>query len=596
MRWSQVFIPTLREDPAQVEAASHRLLIRAGYIRQLTAGVYNLLPLGQRVRRRIIEIIRQEMNKIGGQEFLLSALQPIELWEESERKEAVADIMFQFRDRKGSPLALGLTHEEVFTSIARTSLLSYKQLPQIWYQIQTKFRDEARPKGGLLRVREFTMKDSYSFDLDNDGLERSFQKHHAAYVSIFTRCGLSFKAVEASSGAMGGSTSIEFMVLTDAGEDTLVLCSACQYAANLERAESRVEAQSQQKAEEPITQFPTPGIRTIRELEQFAAGAPATEQIKTLIYIADGDAVIAIVQGDQEMNEAKLQSVLGAATLRPAVKSEIFEALGAQPGSLGACSVRTGDDQKIKKIVADTRLRKRINMVTGANQDDFHLRGVSVERDIAVDLWADLHTVTSDERCIKCGGILSLTRGLEIGHIFQLGTRYSESMNARVLGPDGTRQPLLMGSYGIGVERLMAAIAELWHDKQGLCWPSSVAPFDVVITLIDSQNSEQLAAAETIYRQLTGLNIDSLLDDRHERAGVKFNDAELIGVPFRITVGKAIAKGEVELRDRAGISTANVAVSEVCRVLANQLALPMQTPSLRSLERCEGPEQANRGN
>ena len=358
MRWSQIFIPTLREDPSQVEAASHRLLVRAGYIRQLTAGVYSLLPLGQKVRLKVIEIIRQEMNNIGGQEVLLSALQPIELWDESGRKDAVADIMFRFKDRKGSDLALGLTHEEVFTSIARANLTSYRQLPQMWYQIQTKFRDEPRPKGGLLRTREFTMKDSYSFDFDNDGLDRSFQQHQEAYFRIFSRCGLSFRTVEASSGAMGGSKSTEFMVLTEAGEDTLVLCLSCDYAANLERAESKVRINNQPSTDEPLIEFATPGIHTIAELEQFPAGAPASQQIKTLVYSADGYLVLALVQGDQELNEAKLASVLGAANLRQASDPEIVEALGAQPGSLGACGVRAGADRRIRKIAGRSKITR----------------------------------------------------------------------------------------------------------------------------------------------------------------------------------------------------------------------------------------------
>ncbi|MBI4533152.1 MAG: proline--tRNA ligase [Candidatus Melainabacteria bacterium] len=571
MRWSQMFIPTLREEPANVEAASHRLLVRAGYIRQLTAGVYSLLPLGQRVRLKVIEIIRQEMNNIGGQEFALSALQPLELWDESGRRDAVANIMFRFQDRKGSELALGLTHEEVFTSIARASLDSYKQLPQTWYQIQTKFRDEARPKGGLLRVREFTMKDSYSFDLDNDGLDRSFQQHHAAYCRIFNRCGLSFRAVEASSGAMGGSNSIEFMVLTEAGEDTLVLCRMCDYAANLERAESKIRINNQQCTHEPLIEFATPGIRTIRELEQFPTGAPASQQIKTLVYSADGYLVLALLQGDQELNETKLQSVLGAAVLRQASDLEIVEALGAQPGSLGACAVRTGSDQNIRQIVADQRLRGRMNMITGANKDDFHLRGVSVERDIMIDQWADLHTVRDNEECTKCGNTLMMTKGLEIGHIFKLGTRYSESMNAGVLGPEGIRKPLVMGSYGIGVERLIAAVAELCHDEQGLTWPVSVAPFEVLVLPVNVKDKQQLAVAEKIHTQLKELSMDSLLDDRDERAGVKFNDADLIGVPYRITVGKKIDSGQVELTDRTTRSTVNVSVQEAAHLLKEKL-------------------------
>lgn len=571
MRWSQLFIPTLKEEPAQVEAASHRLLLRAGYIRQLTAGVYSLLPLGQLVRLKIIEIIRQEMKKIGGQEFVLSALQPIELWDESGRTQAVSEIMFRLKDRKKADLALGLTHEEVFTSIARTSLVSYKQLPQIWYQIQTKFRDEARPKGGLLRVREFTMKDSYSFDFDTAGLDQSFQKHHDAYVRIFKRCGLDFRTVEASSGAMGGSASIEFMVLTQAGEDHLVLCNSCSYAANVERAESKTKVDSTNNSQSAnLEEFATPGIRTIKALEDFEGGASAQSQIKTLVYIVDDNMILALVQGDQELNEAKLQTALGASTLRQAVEGEIFEALGAHPGSLGACHVKTG--QKIKTIVADLRLKGRKNMVTGANKDDWHLRNVEVDRDIKVDNFTDLHTVKADEECTKCSGILSLTKGLEIGHIFKLGTKYSVCMNAHVLGADGARNPIVMGSYGIGVERMMAAVVETSHDEKGIIWPQNIAPYDVVIVPVNSQDEELSAKSNEIEAQLENLGINCLLDDRDERAGVKFNDAELIGIPWRITTGKKLSQGLVELFDRKTKTSTDVPIEKISEILLQNLS------------------------
>lgn len=587
MRWSQIFIPTLREEPAHVEAASHRLLVRAGYIRQLTAGVYSLLPLGQRVRLKIISLIREEMNKIGAQEFLLSALQPLELWDESGRTAAVSDVMFRVRDRKGAELALGLTHEEIFTSIARANLISYKQLPQIWYQIQTKFRDEARPRGGLLRVREFTMKDSYSFDLDSDGLDKSFQAHYEAYCRIFTRCGLSFRAVQASSGAMGGSASIEFMVLTDAGEDSLVLCDSCDYAANLESAQSKVPARDQHESAQaqsgalPLTKFPTPGIRTIRELEEFPEGAPANRQIKSLVYCAGEDLILALVQGDQEMNETKLQALLGTGSLRPAVDAEIFGALGAHAGSLGACGVVSGAGRKIKMIVADERLRHRRNMVTGANMDDFHVRNVCVERDIAVDRWDDLHTVRAGDGCIKCGGTLDIKSGLELGHVFKLGTRYSESMNAFVLGADGARLPLVMGSYGIGVERLMAAIAEMFHDEHGLSWPLSVAPFDVLIVPVYIQDKDQMSVSESLCSQLEAAGISCLLDDRDERAGVKFNDADLIGVPYRITIGKKIKLGQVELMERQKGSRLDCAIDEIAVHLQDRIISDKRAPARR---------------
>jgi prolyl-tRNA synthetase len=567
MHWSQMFIPTLREDPAHVEAASHRLLVRGGYIRQLTAGVYSLLPLAQLVRRKIIEIIREEMSAIGGQEFLLSVLQPMELWEESGRKEAVSDIMFHLQDKKGSKLALGLTHEEAFTSIARSSLVSYKQLPQIWYQIQTKFRDETRPKGGLLRVREFTMKDAYSFDLDATGLDAAFEKHRSAYTRIFERCGLKFLAVQANSGAMGGTASVEFMVLTPSGEDTLVLCQACDYAANLERAESKVEGISDDHNEAPLEEFASPGVCTVRDLEIFNSQATAWRQIKSLVYIADGALTLVLVQGDQDVNEAKLQTLLAVATLRQATEPEIVEALGAQPGSLGGCRVKSGETCKVKRIVADWRLRGRTNMFTGANKDNFHLSNVAVARDIAVDLWADLHTVRAGESCPLCNAALKLTKGLEIGHIFKLGTRYSESMNAMVLAADGARKPLLMGSYGIGLERLMAAIVELNHDEKGIVWPLTVAPVHALITCVNSRDSEQERVAASLAEQFQGCAIEYLLDDRDERAGVKFNDGDLIGIPYRITVGKRIKDGQVELFERATLSCLEMPIEKVVAAL-----------------------------
>jgi len=573
MRWSQLFIPTLKEAPAQVEAPSHKYLLRAGYIRQLTAGVYSLLPLGQLVRLKIIEIIRQEMNKIGGQEFLLSALQPLDLWIESGRLDAVSEIMFRLKDRKKADLALGLTHEEVFTSIARSCLSSYKQLPQIWYQIQTKFRDEARPKGGLLRVREFTMKDSYSFDLDQAGLDASFDKHHDAYVNIFKRCGLDFRAVEASSGAMGGSASIEFMVLTNSGEDNLVLCTNCDYAANVERGESKFNQKSEsgESNSKELEKFATPKIRTIKALEEMEGGAIASNQIKTLVYVADSKIVLALVQGDQELNESKLQSAIGASTIRPAVEDEIFKALNAHPGSLGACGVKL--NETIVNIVADSRLKNRCGMTTGANIDDWHYRNVNTDRDIEVTIWTDLHTVKAGEACIKCGGKLDLQKGLEIGHIFKLGTRYSKIMNAHVLGVDGAKNDIVMGSYGIGAERLMAAVVEVSHDDKGIIWPQSITPYDVVIVPVNIGDETLKTLSEKMEAELTACGMSCLLDDRDERAGVKFNDAELIGIPWRVTVGKKVSQGMVELFDRKNKISTDIAIEKVREVLEEKLSV-----------------------
>jgi len=581
MKWTNLFIPTTRDVPAGADAVSHQLLLRAGYIRQVTAGVYALLPLAQRMRLKVMQIIREEMNAINGQEFMLSALQPAELWKESGRWQSLDEIMFRLRDRKKAELALGLTHEEAFTSLARNGLQSYRQLPQIWYQMQTKFRDEARPKSGLLRVREFTMKDAYSFDIDTAGLDRAFQAHYDAYTKIFQRCGLKFTAVDASSGAMGGSQSTEFMVLTDAGEDLVAICDQCGYAANTEKAVARLPAIKEESGSTPAAsdgannapeRFDTPNIKTIEQLANFAGGAAADSQIKTLVYVLDESPALTLIlmRGDHELNETKLLAATGAQTMRPAQEQEIVAALGARPGSLGAVGVKTSDHIDaggISKILADSSLQGRTQMVTGANQDDVHLRGVNVARDIAVDLWSDLRLVGDGELCFHCEGKLHLHKALEIGHIFKLGTRYSEAMGAIVLDDQGNRLPIIMGSYGIGIERLMAAIAELSHDAAGLIWPASVAPFQVLVLPTNTSDSAIMQAAEHIYDTLTALKIDTLLDDRDERAGVKFNDADLIGVPLRLTLGKKLKNGLVELKVRGSAQTEDIALDKLVETI-----------------------------
>ncbi len=551
MKWSNCFMPTMREDPAAADAVSHKLLVRAGYIRQLTAGVYSLLPLAQRVRLKIIGIIREEMNRIGGQEFVLPALHPAEIWKESGRYQSIDEIMFRFKDRKAGELVLGLTHEEVFTSIARNSISSYRQLPQIWYQIQTKFRDELRPKSGLLRVREFTMKDAYSFDVDSAGLDRAFEAHHDAYCRIFERCGVAYTAVDADSGAMGGSQSTEFMTLTDAGEDTVVLCKKCGYAANSEKAAADCEKVEDDPHLAEISEFATPNIKTIDQLAKCAGGVPPTRQIKTLVYDLDGKLALVLMRGDHELNEVKLHSIAGTTNIRPAVLEEIVQALGTEPGSLGAVGINSQNHPHIHKVIADKALTGRQNMATGANRNDFHLAGVSVERDLKIDAWGDLRTVRPGDLCRKCQQPLEVNKALEIGHIFKLGSRYSEIMGAHVLDSDGNRAPIIMGSYGIGVERLLAAIAELSHDRSGLIWPLAVAPFQVVITPVNTKDVELMNASEKIYAELEAAGVEVLFDDRDERAGVKFNDADLIGIPLRITVGKKIAQNIVELFTRA---------------------------------------------
>jgi prolyl-tRNA synthetase len=571
MRWSNLFIPTLREDPADAEVDSHRLLVRAGYIRQLTAGVYSLLPLAQRVRLKVIQIIREEMNRVGGQEFVLPAIHPAEVWKESGRWEVMGDNMFRLKDRKGADMALGMTHEEVFTTIARNSINSYRQLPQVWYQIQVKFRDEARPKSGLLRVREFTMKDAYSFDVDRAGLDKSFQDQYDAYCRIFTRCGLKYTAVEASSGAMGGSQSTEFMVRTTAGEDNIVMCQKCGYAANVEKATSKLAATNDDGGPAAPEEFPTPGVRTIEDLTSFPGGASADRQIKTLVYVLDDRIALVLMRGDHELNETKLMDASGAINARPAQPEEIREALGASAGSLGAVGVTPASHPKIAEVIADDALCGRRNMTTGANKDDHHLRGVSVDRDIMVDKWASLRTVKAGEACSKCESPLDVFKAVEVGHIFKLGTKYSDSMGARVLLADGTEVPIIMGSYGIGVERAIAATVELYNDQAGIMWPVSIAPFHVVVTPVNIKDRDILSAAERIYDELSAAGVEALLDDRDERAGVKFNDADLIGVPYRITIGKKIKEGKVELFTRATRQSEDVSVDSVVHAVRDKV-------------------------
>jgi prolyl-tRNA synthetase len=541
VRWTRAFVPTLREDPADAEAASHRLLVRGGYIRQLMAGAYSVLPLGMRSIAKIERIVREEMNKIGAQEFSLPALHPAELWQKTGRWETVGDAMFRLRDRHGAELCLGLTHEEVFTWLAR-ELRSYKELPQIWYQFQTKFRDEERPKSGLLRVREFTMKDSYSFDATREGLDRSFQQHFDAYRKIYERCGVETIAVEASSGAMGGSESVEFMVETDAGEDWIAACAACGYAANVEKATSQLPAVTDEAGPAAPEKFPTPGVRTIADLAALPGGAPAERQIKTLIYVLDGELALVLLRGDHDLALQKLADGTGAREVRAARPDEIRGALGASAGSLGAVGV-TG-----RRILADPALQDRRNMTTGANQDAFHGRGVAAARDIAVGSWLDLRGVRAGEACPLCEAPLAVKKTVEVGHIFKLGTKYSETLGATVQDENGRPLPLIMGSYGIGIGRCMAAVVERNHDEKGIVWPVNVAPFEVVIAVLNPKDVATADAGERLYDELTKAGLDVILDDRDERPGVKFTDHELVGIPWRITVGpKGLAAGKVEL-------------------------------------------------
>jgi prolyl-tRNA synthetase len=545
VRWSEAFIPTLRDDPADAEAVSHKLLVRAGYVRQLMAGAYSLLPLGQRVCQKITRIVREEMDAIGGQEFKLPALHPAELWKRSGRWEAMGEEMFRLVDRKGADVALGMTHEEVFATLAG-ELRSYRELPQIWYQIQTKFRDEPRPKSGVLRVREFTMKDSYSLDADAGGLDQSFQRHFEAYRKIFRRCGVETLAVEASSGSMGGSESIEFMVESDAGEDLVASCARCGYAANVEKATSRLPEAHDGPGPPAPEKFPTPGVRTIEDLARFEGGAPADRQIKTLVYRVDDTIVLVLLRGDHALSEQKLLDQVEARELRPAGEAEIRAALGAGPGSLGAVGVAG------ITVIADFALDGRRDMTTGANQDDHHLRGVDVERDVPVKYWLDLREVRDGEGCPACGEPLRVVKAIEVGHIFKLGTRYSEALGAQVQGEDGSSRPIVMGSYGIGIERGMAAVVERCHDENGIVWPVSVAPYEVVVTVVKPTDPATIEAGGQVYDALRAAGIEALLDDRDERPGVKFKDADLIGIPYRVTIGpKGIAEGKAEIVRRA---------------------------------------------
>ena len=560
MRWSKMFIPTLRDDPADAGAPSHRLLLRAGYIRQLMAGHYSLLPLGQRVRLKVIGIIREEMNRIGAQEILMPVMHPAELWIKSGRWELMGDEMFRLKDRRGAGLALGMTHEEVVSTLA-AELESYRQLPQLWYQFQTKLRDEPRPKAGLMRTREFTMKDSYSFDLGPAELDASFAAHRDAYARTFERLGIPAIQAQASNGTMGGSDSIEFVCPSPTGEDLIIHSPDCGYAANIEKATSRLvpvddsaERTSVLAAPEP---FATPGVRTITDL---ATGyqAPAERQIKTLVYFLDDTLTLVLMRGDHALHEQKLVDATGAVAVRPAQPEEIRDALGALPGSLGAVGTLSASVGEYP-VIADEALRGRRGMFTGANADDTHLRGVDVERDIAVGSWADLREVVAGEPCSVCGHPLEAERGIEVGHIFKLGYKFSDALGISVSGPDGKPVRPVMGSYGIGVERAMATIIEVHHDDKGIVWPAAVAPFEVVVVVAQQDDAAVAQAGEQVYSSLLDAGVEVIIDDRPVRAGVKFSDAELVGIPFRVTVGKrGLASGSAELTDRATGSTVSV--------------------------------------
>lgn len=553
MRLSRLFLPTEREDRSDAVVASHRLMIRAGMIRQLTAGVYSYLPLGLRVLRKVSQIVREEMDRAGAQEVLLPALQPADLWRESGRWDRFGPELIRLRDRNQREFCLGPTHEEVITDIIRKEVRSYRDLPLNLYQIQTKFRDERRPRFGVMRGREFTMKDAYSFDVSEEAAEESYGKMYDAYCRIFRRCGLDFRAVEAETGPIGGSFSHEFMVLADTGEDLLLTCNACDYAANQERAEvgRRDAAPLRDAPVHPMEKVSTPHMRSVDEVSTFLSVEPS-QLIKTLLYVADGRPVALLVRGDRELNEAKARRSLGCESLELADEATIERVTGAPVGFAGPIGLK-GQSNSGLKIIADHEISTMTDAVTGANEADAHLVHVAVGRDFQVDLFADIRNAVHGDPCPRCSeGSLELWRGIEVGHIFKLGTKYSEAMGALVQDESGRKVPIIMGCYGIGIDRTVAAAIEQHHDENGIIFPMSIAPYQVLVLCIQPEDPKVREAAERIYSHLNGERIEVLLDDRRESPGVKFKDADLIGVPLRINVGaRGLQKGVVELRHRA---------------------------------------------
>jgi prolyl-tRNA synthetase len=573
MLWSHLFIPTLRETPAEAEAISHQLLLRAGYIRPLAAGIYNYLYLAQRAILKITAIVREEMDAIGAQEFFLPALNPAELWQESGRYDVMGDNLFKLKDRFGRQLCLAMTHEEDMTFIARGELRSYKQLPQIWYQIQTKFRDEPRPKSGLLRVRQFTMKDSYSFDLAPEGLDVSYEKHRVAYCRIFDRCGLEYLTVEAHSGAMGGTRSQEFMVATEAGEDYVAFCRETGYAANLEKAVSRPAPLGAPEPEGDLEpeEIHTPGAKTIDEVAAFLK-LPPTSQMKSLVLIADGKPYLVLVRGDHQLSETKFQTATGCVEFRPAVPEEIRDLFGADPGSLGPVGVKN------MRLLADNELQGRKNMICGANKNDYHLKNVTPGEDFTAE-FHDLRQVTAGDTELQTGLPLEIKKTVEIGHIFKLGYKYSHSMGLNVLNQDGVETPVIMGSYGIGLERILCAAVELFSDKDGMCLPVSIAPFEAVVTPVKASDPSLKGAAERIYAELKAAGVDVIYDDREMSPGIKFKDADLVGIPYRITVGKKLVSGLVEIVERRGKTMTEVPLTEAAAWVAGRVRAAKEYPT-----------------
>jgi prolyl-tRNA synthetase len=568
MRMSQLFSPTLREVPSEAEIPSHQLMLRAGLMRKTVSGIYVYLPLGYRSIRKVEQIVREEMDRQGGQEILMSALMPADMWRATGRWLDYGNEMFRLTDRGGRDMCLGPTHEELVTSIARDEIRSYRQLPKLLYQIQTKFRDEIRPRFGLMRAREFIMKDLYSFDRDADGLEQSYRKMYVAYCRTFDRCGLHYRIVEADPGAIGGTSSHEYMVLSDIGEAALVFCDACGYAANVEQAEARgvwegigvTPAEGGRPGTRPCEPVPTPGVRTIEELVSFLRVQP-DQMLKTLIYVGDGTPVAAVVRGDRELNEVKLKKALGVRELELATPAVIEEVTGAPVGFAGPVGLKPG-----VRIIADLEVPSLVAGVTGANAADTHLVGVSYGRDWRADVVCDLRNVVKGDACPRCGLPLDAARGVEVGHLFKLGTKYSRVLGAKFLDEDGTEKLMIMGCYGIGITRIVAAVIEEHHDDDGIIWPMSIAPYHATVVPVNTTAPEQLEVAQAIYGDLWALGVEAVVDDRDERPGVKFKDADLIGFPVRVTIGsRTLDHGQVEIRMRRSGEVERVSVSDAAR-------------------------------
>lgn len=544
MKMSNILVSTLREVPAEAEIDSHKLMLRAGMIRKMAAGIYNYMPIGLKVLKNIEEIVREEMNTAGAQEFLASAVLPAELWQESGRWDVYGDEMFRLKDRNNRDFCLGPTHEEVFTDIARNEIKSYKQLPVNLYQIQTKYRDERRPRFGIMRSREFIMKDAYSFDKDQAGLDVSYDKMHDAYVKIFNRCGIDAKCVEADSGAIGGANSAEFMVKSEVGEDDVVFCSACDYAANIEKAEATPEKAEVEELLE-MEKVATPDSRGIYEVSEFLKVSPK-KTVKLLMFNVDGKIVGVVVRGDREVNEVKVANAAQASgDIIMASNEEYTKATNCEPGFGGPVGI------KVDLLLVDEEVANMYNMILGANETGYHLKNVNYGRDFE-GVVGDFRKIESGEKCPKCGSEVTIARGTEVGHIFKLGTKYSAAMNATFIDENGKNVPFVMGCYGIGVTRTMASIIEQHHDENGIIWPLSVAPYHVSVIPVNIKDEAQMKIANKLYDELRKIGVDAILDDRNERPGVKFKDSELIGIPMRVTVGKKITDGEVEFKLRDG--------------------------------------------